>query len=185
MKTLFYLVFIASVFISCNTNSTKIKNDEKKNDVSSNPVTKDTTTYPYKALYSSDLSMSTHPENAQKVLTIWKMFEHNRVDDMKPYFADTVTYENASGHGYHGSVAGLLAVAKREMDKLDSLRFDITTWESIHSNDKNEDWVNVWCYERRYPKMGAADTTLMYERWMLKDGRINYFNQYIAKVPKH
>ncbi len=185
MKILLPFTIMASVFISCSTNSTEIKNDEKKNNVSNNPVTKDSTTYPYKALYSSDLSMSTHPENAQKVLTVWKLFEENRVGAMKPYYADTVTYESASGFRYHGPAEGLLAVAKKEMDKLDSLRFDITTWESIHSNDKNEDWVNIWCYERRYPKKGMADTTLMFEKWMLKDGRINYFNQYIAKLPNH
>jgi hypothetical protein len=48
-------------------------------------------------------------------------------------------------------------------------------WESVRSNDKNEDWLNIWCKERNYPKVGKPDTAQMYEKWMLKDGRIYYF----------
>jgi len=103
---------------------------------------------------------------------------------MKPFYADTVTYDDASGNHYHGPAEGLLAIAKKEMDKLDSLRFDIDMWESVHSNDKNEDWVNIWCRERDYPIAGKPDTVVMYERWMMKDGRVYAFNQLTGKMPK-
>src|SRR4030081_1973208 len=112
------------------------------------------------------------------------MFENKQIDAMKPYYADSVTYDDASGNHYYGPAEGLLAIAKNEMQKLDSLRFDISMWESVHSNDKNEDWVNIWSTERSYPKMGKADTVLMFEKWMLRDGRVYYFNQYKAKLPK-
>jgi len=176
MKRIFLLLFIAFVFASCNSNSAE-KNT--KADI------KDTLTYPYKATYSSDLAVSSHPEYSQKVLTVWKMYENKQIDAMKPFYTDTVTYDDANGNHYYGPSEGLLGIAKKEMEKLDSLRFDISMWETIHSNDKNEDWVNIWCKERTYPINGNPDTSLMYEKWMLKDGRIYYFNQFNAKLPKN
>jgi hypothetical protein len=146
--------------------------------------TADTLTYAFKATYSSDLSVPANPELAHKVLEVWKMFETGRIEDMKLYYADTVTYEDASGMRFHGPVGDLLAFAKKDIDGLDSMRFDISMWQSAHINDRNEDWVNIWSTERRYRKGGRADTVLMQENWRLKDGRIVYFNQYLAKVPK-
>ena len=48
--------------------------------------------------------------------------------------------------------------------------------------DKNEDWVNIWSRERRYPKShGKADTVLMQENWKVKDGKVVAFDQYLAR----
>src|SRR5450432_4214812 len=134
------LIYAASIllFASCNTNLPK---DTVSNAVSEN----DSITYPYTASYSSNLSMQTNPDIAKRVLTVWKMYENKEMDSMKPYYADTVTYDDASGMHYYGPAEGLLNIAKQEMATLDSLRFDISMWESVHSNDKNEDWVNIWC----------------------------------------
>jgi len=62
------------------------------------------------------------------------------------------------------------------------MRFDIVMWQSAHINDKNEDWVNIWSRERRYPKnKGRADTVLMQENWKVKNGKVVAFDQYLAK----
>jgi hypothetical protein len=150
---------------------------------SSSPA-KDTLSYEFKASYSSDIQVPGDPALAQKVLRVWKMFETNQVDSMKPYFADSVVYEDASGMRYDGPTAGLLAFAKKDIENLDSMRFDISMWQSSRVLDKNEDWVNIWSAERRYPKKGKADTVLMQENWKLKDGKVIYFNQYLAHMKK-
>jgi hypothetical protein len=139
---------------------------------------------PYKATYSSDVVAPSHPEFAQKVLTVWKMFETGNIDSMKQYYADTVTYEPADGHRFRGKAEDLLSYAKIDIEGLDSLRFDISMWQSVHVADKNEDWVYIWCAERRYPKNGKADTSMMHEQWKIENGRIVYFNQYLAKPAK-
>jgi hypothetical protein len=144
----------------------------------------DTLSYPYKASYSSDFTVPSNPGNALKVLKVWKMFETADIQSMKPYYADTVTYEDASGMRFHGPTEKLLAFAKQDIAGLDSMRFDISAWQSTHSNDKNEDWVGIWSAERRYPKKGHPDTVLMQENWKVKDGLVVYFNQYVAKLPK-
>jgi hypothetical protein len=143
---------------------------------------RDTLTYTYKATYSSDITVPGNPLNAQKVLEVWKMFESAKIKEMKPYFADTVKYDDAHGMHFYGPTDQLLAYAKSDIDGLDSMRFDIVMWQSAHVNDRNEDWVNIWSRERRYGKNGGkADTLLMQENWKVKNGRIVSFDQYLAK----
>jgi hypothetical protein len=172
MKNLFLLLLIIVMLSACNTATT------------SNPASTpaDTLSYAYKATYSSDITVPGNPVNAQKVLQVWKMFETARIQDMKPYFADSVKYDDASGMHFYGPTAQLLTFAKSDIDNLDSMRFDIVAWQSAHVNDKNEDWVNIWSRERRYAKNGGkADTVLMQENWKVKDGKVIAFNQYTAK----
>jgi hypothetical protein len=143
---------------------------------------KDTLNYAYKATYSSDITVPGNPVNAQKVLQVWKMFETANIQAMKPYFADSVKYDDASGMHFYGPTEKLLAYAKSDINGLDSMRFDIVMWQSAHINDKNEDWVNIWSRERRYAKEGAkADTVLMQENWKVKNGKVVAFDQYLAK----
>ena len=142
----------------------------------------DTLKYPYKATYSSNITVPGNPVNAQKVLQVWKMFETANIAAMKPYYADTVTYNAADGTHFHGPIDKLLAYAKQDIDGLDSMRFDIVMWQSAHINDKNEDLVNIWSRERRYPKKGGKpDTVLMQENWQVKGGKVVAFDQYTAK----
>jgi hypothetical protein len=143
---------------------------------------KDTMTYAYKATYSSDITVPGDPVNAQKVLQVWKMFETAKIEEMKPYFADSVKYDDAHGMHFYGPAEKLLAYAKTDIDGLDSMRFDIVVWQSAHVNDKNEDWVNIWSRERRYGKNGGkADTVLMQENWQVKNGKVVAFDQYLSK----
>ena len=158
---------------SCNTRSNEPTDVLKPE--------KDTLVYPFTATYSSDITIPSNPGIALKVLQVWKSFETGQIQAMKPFFADTVIYEDASGMRFHGPTDNLLAYAKKDIEGLDSMRFDISVWQSAHVNDKNEDWVSIWSTERRYPKNGKPDTVLMQENWQVKDGKVVLFNQYVAK----
>jgi hypothetical protein len=173
MKKLLLPVGVAILLAACNTKPTIS---------TGNYLTKDTLTYAYKATYSSDITVPANPVNAQKVLQVWKMFESMKIQEMKPYFADTVRYDDAHGMHFYGPTDQLLAFAKQDIDQLDSMRFDIAMWQSQHVNDKNEDWVNIWSRERRYSPGGKADTILMQENWQVKNGKVVAFNQYISKM---
>ncbi|HKB44255.1 MAG TPA: nuclear transport factor 2 family protein [Chitinophagaceae bacterium] len=181
MRILIMLISVG-LLLSCNS----------KNETGTNSTADKTTdsvsisySYPYKATYSSDVVVPSHPEYAQKVLKVWKFFEAGNVDSMKQYYADTVTYEPANGQRFHGKAGDLLYFAEKNIsESLDSMRFDISTWQSVHVTDKNEDWVYVWAAERKYPKRGKADTILIHEQWKIENGKIVYFNQYKATPPK-
>jgi hypothetical protein len=171
MRNLIFCILCCALVCACQTTP----------GTAGNTLEKDTLTYAFKATHSSDITVPGSPVNAQKVLQVWKMFETMDINAMKPYFADTINYDDASGMHFHGSAEQLLTYAKKDVDGLDSMRFDISMWQSAHLNDKNEDWVNIWSAERRYHKGGKADTVLMQENWQVKDGKVIYFNQYLAK----
>src|SRR6266487_242143 len=124
MKQLLFAVCSITLILSCNTktNSDTVENVNKT----------DTFSYPYKATYSSDIIVPSHPELAQTVLIVWKNFERNQIDSIKKYFADSVTYENAEGMRFYGSSDALLNLARKDIENLDSLRFDISMWQSLH-----------------------------------------------------
>ena len=177
MKKILFMAGVSISLLACNTkkdNDTTGKNNETDNAI----------IYPYKATYSSDVTVPSNPKIAQMVLTVWKMFEDKQIDSLKKYYADTVTYHNSDGFYFHGSSDELLDYVKKDVESLDSLRFDISTWQSLHFNDRNEDWVYIWAAERRYEKSGKADTTLIHEQWKVENNKVTYFNQYIAKPAK-
>jgi hypothetical protein len=180
MKHLTLLLFVSgSLFSACTTGNAKnAENATGK----AEPAPKDTLTYAYHALYSSDITVPGDPIIAQRVLTVWKLFETAQIQTMKPYFADSVHYDDAHGMHFYGPTDKLLAYAKSDIDNLDSMRFDIIMWQSAHVNDRNEDMVNIWSRERRYGKNhGKADTVLMQENWKVKNGKVVGFDQYLAK----
>jgi hypothetical protein len=173
MKKLSVSGIFIIVLISCNENKSTVT--DKNNDSSEN------ITYPYKATYSSNFSISTKPEISIMVMTVWKFFESQQIDSLKKYYADTVTYDPSNGHRFHGSSAQLLSFAKQDVESLDSLRFDITMMQNVHINDKNEDWVFIWARERRYEKGGKADTSNIQEQWKVEKNKVTYFNQYASQ----
>ena len=177
MKKFFWVIIIICLFVSCNSKSDSKATENKDG-------SDQTYSYPYKATYSSDVTVPGNPKYAEEVLTVWKNFEFAHIDSIKKYFADTLTYEDAAGHKYFGGSDGLLDIAKKDIESLDSLRFDISMWQSVHVNDKNEDWVFIWSAERRYSKNKTADTSLIHEQWKIKNNKIIYFNQYKALPAK-
>jgi hypothetical protein len=174
MRQISTVLFIVMFLLSCNTKN----NTDKSADTNK---TNDTLTYAYKATYSSDVTVPSKPEIGQMVLTIWRMFENKQIDSLKKYYADTVTYDNSDGYHFYGPSDSLLNFARKDVQGLDSLRFDISMWQSLHLNDRNEDWVYIWAAERRYEKGGKADTTMIHEQWKVEKGGISYFNQYKRK----
>jgi hypothetical protein len=178
MKQILIAACMMIVLSSCNT-----KNNVDSTEKESKPA--DNLAYEFKATYSSDVTVPSHPEYGQLVLRVWKMFENKQIDSLKKYYADTVTYNNSDGFRFYGSSDQLLNYARKDVEGLDSLRFDISMWQSLHLNDKNEDWVYIWAAERRYEKGGKADTSLIHEQWKVENYKVSFFNQYKAVPPKH
>ncbi len=147
MKKMVIACTISVTMMACQSN----ERDKKEEKISDVPA-KDTFSYPYKASYSSDISVPGRKEYALLTLKVWKYFEQKQIDSLNAYFADTITYHDANGMNFHSTKAKLIELAKKDVEGLDSLRFDMTAWQASHINDKNEDWVNIWAVERVYPK---------------------------------
>src|SRR5438046_2531188 len=130
MRNFLFNILLIILVISCNS-----KNEPAASASAKKSETKDSLKYAYTATHSSDVTVPSPPEYAGMVLKIWKMFESNKIDSMRQYYADTVTYEPSNGHRFRGSKNDLLNYATKDISGLDSLRFDISTWQTVHLND--------------------------------------------------
>jgi hypothetical protein len=136
----------------------------------------DTTSYAYKAGYSSSFDIG-KPEASKTVLAIWKSYENNKLADSKDLWSDSVTlqFENFTFHGSRDSaIAGGIADRAQFTSVIDS----VDAWVPLHSNDRNADWVAVWAREFTVDKKGKKDTADIHEIWQLKDGKARFMSQY-------
>src|SRR5436190_22256939 len=116
MKRLLTALFAAAFLFACNnekkTDETAGKTEEKKESAA--------ITYPYKAVYSSDFSMG-DANHAKMVLDLYKMWEDNKVDEMKALQADSVSIDFPDANKFNDSkVDSMINFAKRVRATLSS-----------------------------------------------------------------
>lgn len=137
---------------------------------------------PYEATYSSDFSMG-KPELVKVVLDMYKAVEENRMEDLGKYYADSVIRYNFAQKQ--------IVLTRDEMVKLATdfraqfKEFSETplAFTSLHSNDRNEDWVITWIKEKVVYNNGKVDSTTYQENWRFRDGKIYMVDSY-AKYAK-
>ena len=136
----------------------------------------DTTSYAYKAGYSSSFSVG-KSEDAKTVLAIWKAYEENKLADTKNLWADSVTlqFEN---YTFRGTRDSAIAGGNADRSQFTSVIDSVDVWLPLHSNDRNEDWVAVWAREFTVDKKGKKDTADIHEIWSLRDGKVRFMSQY-------
>ena len=55
---------------------------------------------------------------------------------------------------------------------------------SLHNDDYDEDWVQVLTYNKWSYQDGVKDSSLYFDNWRLKNGKINYLNSLEQKPPR-
>ena len=150
MKNLLYTTFIL-LFISCET-----KQEENK-----------TIEYPFKASYSSDISMG-DPSLSNIVLDLQKAANEGDFEKTMSFLHD-----DFEGTLADGSVAKKEDVIALYKPIFETTKFNIVpnAWFSIHVNDLDHDWVILWTKE---DLISSSDTTSLFaqESFQIKDGKI-------------
>ena len=187
MKKLFFLCAAGLLFYSCN--------DQAKSDTATDAVKDSTATdakakvaevaLPYAVSYSSKFEIG-DPENAKKILDLWKDFDNNTLDNSKAMFADSVTMQLADGSTMKGPRDTIIAGAKGYRGMFASVTSSVDAVTSLKSIDKGENWVNIWGKEVTVDKKGKKDSSALQENWMLnKDGKVAWMIQFRAKAWKN
>ena len=149
MKNLLYTTFIL-LFISCQT-----KQEENK-----------TIEYPFKASYSSDISMG-DPSLSNIVLDLQKAANEGDFEKTMSFLHD-----DFEGTLADGSVAKKEDVIALYKPIFETTKFNIVpnAWFSIHVNDLDHDWVILWTKE---DLISTNDTTSLFaqESFQIKDGK--------------
>src|SRR5882672_8285133 len=128
-----FLSLLAIVFFMLSCNQDKPAATEKTDSAKTEAKKVDTTTYPYKAAYSSAFEIG-KSENAKLVLDIWKAYENNKLDDTKNSWADTIVlqFDRAT---LRVSGAQGLEEAKKDRAQYTSVIDTVVAWVPLTSVD--------------------------------------------------
>jgi hypothetical protein len=170
-------VSISVLLVACNEKTAdrmKGTNEEKKDTVQQ-------MNYPYKAAYSSDMSMG-KPEHVTLVLNMFKAWEEGRMDDMRPMLADSISVNFSDGSRFNGTADSLLKMGKQMRANYTSLRTELDAFMPVHLNDKNEDYVLVWGRDYTTDKSGKVDSTDGHSFWQIVNNKICLWSEYSKKI---
>jgi hypothetical protein len=167
MKKILYLFAPVAIgialFASC-------KNGAKTADAKADSVT-----MPYKASYSSSFTISDNQKNEQAVLQSYKDWEDNKLSNAPAYYADTVSWDSATGiKVVKARRDSLMHFFQKFRDSLSSVKIDIVAVTNLHSTDKNTDWVGVWYKETDTYKTGKVDSAFYQDDNNVVNGKIVY-----------
>ena len=186
------LVFVlAGAIVSCNSKEKSMGGSGEKTDSSGNTVT--TTdgnnsstpldTKGYTIDYSSNFVMGSN-KNAETILSLWKAWDNNNLDEAKNYFADSVSLYFNDGSAMLGKRDTVIAMSKPYRSSLGTVHSQVHAIISNHSVDKDEDWVNIWGTEYHDVK-GKIDSVQLQETWRFnKQGQADLLYQHKADNPK-
>jgi ketosteroid isomerase-like protein len=181
MRHVLILFLLPLCLISCSGGSANETAAAAKDSVTAAPAA--AVSYPYTADYSSNFSPGKESDVAT-TLANYKAWENNDMKALRATLADSSTIIFSSGFVLSGTSDSLVKLATKYRDSLSKVEIMIRAWIASHSNDKNEDWVNVWYKETDYYKTGKVDSTEYEDANRLKDGKIIWTTSYAQKKPK-
>lgn len=180
MNKMILCMAAAITFAACNNAKTEETKTADSTAAKSNADVK----MPYVSLYSNSFEMGNPAYAAMIEQGSWKDWEMNTMDNMKSWVADTIVAFTAENVMVQGADS-LMARWKRGRALYTSVTDSIHAAMSVHSTDKNENWVLVWAKEINVNTKGVKDTVEIMETWRInKDGKADMLYQYDRHVRK-
>jgi len=185
MKALLSGAIACALFCSCNnaTDSASTKTDSSEVKTTAKEAVSEPVSYPYESIYSTKHSVG-NPAHTKLVLNFYKLFETDKMDEMKSFLADSVFVEFADGATFFGPADSLISMGKKYRAMQTEFKYKFDTWLPIHTEDTKEDWVLVWSRAYFTDKKGKKDSMRIHEYYRIKDNKINYWSEFDQKLPK-
>lgn len=186
MKKALLCFMVAASLFSCNNNSktaetatTEDNKDKSDTATTSTPMMN----LPYTAQYSSQFSIG-NPQITEKILTLFKQWDDNKLAEGKSLFADTVHFYTNNWE-FHGTRDSFFTVSQKQRDNYKEVKTVVHAWIPVHSTDKNEDWALIWSTAYITNMKGQLDSTNFQDTWRLnKSGQFDIMYDYEAKTAK-
>jgi hypothetical protein len=136
--------------------------------------------YAVKANYSSSFELG-DPNQADKVIELWKQFDENALEKGLDLFADTVTVWMADGWKYHGTRDSLMKIMKKVRGDYGAVKSVLVAVVPLKATDLDENWVSIYGTEYTTVK-NKKDSADIQENWRFdKNGKINMMHSYRRK----
>jgi len=181
MKQILFTLIISMLYVACSSNpSSEAKTGDS---TSTSKASEPASTMPYKASYSSDISVGKQAD-ALTVLNSYKAWETGDMAAFANTLSDSVNFNFSDGSKFAGTKDSMMKMASKYRDSISSIKIDIDVWLPVHSNDKNEDAVLVWYKEIDTYKSGKVDSAYYNDINGIKDGKINFVESMAMKYKK-
>ena len=164
MKNLIFIVVVSSVYTACQGTTTT----SKENTAAAGTNT--SIAFPYTAGYSSDFSKG-NDSNTLSVLSNYKAWENGDMDGLNNTYGDSVTVHFSNGFKWSGTKDSVMYYSKLYRDSMSKVEITMDAFTSLHSNDKNTDWVLVWYKEIDTYKNGKIDSAYYEDDNMVDENR--------------
>lgn len=172
MKKSILYAFVLSL-IACNDAA-----EEKNQKSDSTAVSNEAVSYVSPVAYSSDFEIG-NSKQAQIVVSLWKDFDDNNLQNGKEAFADSVTLE-LPGMRMQTTRDSAIAATTAYRSQYTSMTSTVEAVLPTKARNRGEDWVAIWGMEKKTDKAGKTDSVRIHEIWrFIKDGKIDYMAQFI------
>jgi hypothetical protein len=169
---------IAALLGSCSNSPKETTVTESKEDtLQSTPAPPPPVDLPYKASYSSDWSIG-DPKYTKIVLDFYKALEADNIAGSIDYFEDSVQFSTYDNRTIKRSKEEMFKLVKDFRKRFKSLNQEFYAFVTLHSNDRNEDWVGLWIKERGIRLNGKPDSTNYQENWRFRNGKVYSLGDY-------
>ena len=136
--------------------------------------------YAVNATFSSDFEIG-DPNQADKIVELWKQYDENTLDKGLDYFADTVTLAMHDGWKYFGTRDSLMKLMKKKRGEYSAVNSVIVGIIPLKATDLKENWVSILGTEYTTMK-NKKDSADIQEYWRFnKDGKIDLMHSYKRK----
>ena len=182
MKKLFLIFTAASIFYSCN-NESSTTSDVSKDSTSaeSKEPASATVNYPY-TIEHPDFWERGSTDNTMAALSALKAYESGNIDECLKYFGDSIHLQ-FDGLDTKVSHDSLKAMFTKNRSGIKNMEVKMDDWESVISKDKSAEYVSMWYKEIWENNNGKKDSLFQMDDVRMKNGKIVGLDEKSRKFP--
>lgn len=124
------------------------------------------------------------PDNTKLVLDMYRAWDANDANTVAGFFADSASMDMPDGRRLLLNKDNVYEKFAKGRKQYTDASNKIISAISLHNDDYDEDWVQVLTYNKWSYQDGVKDSSLYFDNWRLKNGKINYLNSLEQKPPR-
>jgi len=124
------------------------------------------------------------PGNTKLVLDMYHAWDANDANGVAGFFADSASMDMPDARRLILNKDNVYEKFSKGRKQYANAVNKIISAISLHNNDYDEDWVQILTYNKWSYQDGVKDSSLYFDNWRLKNGKINYLNSLEQKPPR-
>src|SRR6476660_10462642 len=176
MKGTILCLCFAMLLFSCYNSKTETASSSADTTAATAKTTM--TDLPYTASYSTNFTDDVSDADLKMVLMTYKDWADGNISNLANSMGDSVFVEFNNGDKFNGKKADLMKIWSKTRDSLSSVTIEMQVWKKMYEPNKKDAAILTWYKEIDTYKTGRVDSGYYHDINGIKDGKINYYDQY-------